>query len=102
MGCRMAEKRDYSTILFTPEEAGVRTAEYLRTRRDYKAWGVPFGQPSLDRPPAERGREQEFYIPLMPGEVECVIARPGHGKTGTMVARARKRAEYLRKAKMDN
>jgi replicative DNA helicase len=95
------EKRDYSTILFTPEEAGVMTAGYLRMRKEYQAWGVPFGLASMDKPPRELGKEQEFYVPLMPGEVECVISRPGHGKTGTMVARARKRAEYLRKVKMD-
>lgn len=97
----MAEKRDYSSILFTPEAAGVMTADYLRTRRDYKAWGIPFGLRVLDKPTTERGKEQEFYVPLMPGEVESVIARPGHGKTGTMVARARSRAQYLRKNKMD-
>lgn len=98
----MAEKRDYSTILFTPEEAGVMTAEYLRTRRDYKAFGIPFGLAALDKPPMEMGKEQEFYVPLMPGEVESVIARPGHGKTGTMVARARLRAQYLRDKKLNS
>lgn len=90
--------RDYSSILFTPEQAGVMTAEYLRTRRDFKAWGVPFGVGDVDKPGADGA---EFYVPLMPGEVETVIARPGHGKTGTMVARARKRAEYLKKRNMD-
>lgn len=97
----MAQQRDYSTILFDPEQAGVATANYLRTRRDYKAWGIPFGIADIDKPPKEKGKEQEHYVPLMPGEIETVIARPGHGKTGTMVARARKRAEYLRKNGMD-
>ena len=92
----MAEKRDYSSILFTPEETGVMTADYLRTRRDYKFWGVPFGLDSIDKPDREANR----YVPLMPGEIESVIARPGHGKTGTMVARARARAKFLKDAKL--
>ena len=93
----MAEKRDYTSILFTPEQTGVMTAEYLKTRRDFKAWGIPFGLPSMD----SIGPDRAQYVPLMPGEVECVIARPGHGKTGTMVARARRRAQFLRDTGMD-
>lgn len=96
----MAEKRDYGSILFTPEQAGVMTADYLRTRKDYKAWGIPFGVGAVDQPSNKKGEAKEFYVPLMPGELETVIARPGHGKTGTMVARARRRADYLKAAGM--
>lgn len=96
----MAEKRDYSTILFSPDELGMRTADYLRYRRDNSGNGVPFGLKALDKPiPGDK--EEIRYVPLMRGEVECVIARPGHGKTGTMVARARRRAQYLKEHGLD-
>lgn len=97
----MAQQRDYSTILFDPEQAAAMTIAYLKSRRDNKAWGIPFGVASIDKPPREIGKEQEHYVPLMPGEVESVIARPGHGKTGTMVARARRRAQFLKDHKLD-
>jgi len=91
------ENRDYSTILFSPEQTGAMTAAYLKQRKEFKAWGIPFGLDSIDKP----GGDGAHYVPLMPGEVECVIARPGHGKTGTMVARARRRADFLKAAGMD-
>lgn len=98
-GCEM-EKRDYSNLLFTPEMAAAATSRYIQIRRDNKFWGISFGLDALDKPKAG-GNENEFYVPLMPGEIETVIARPGHGKTGTMVARARRRANYLKSKGLD-
>lgn len=93
----MAEKRDYSSILFTPEEAGIVTANHLRARRENKNFAIPFGLKSIDN----EDKEGNGYVPLMRGEVESVIARPGHGKTGTMVARARARAAFLKSKGLD-
>lgn len=91
----MAQKRttaDYATIVFSPEQTGVSTAGYLRLRRENKYLGIPFGLKSMD----EEDKDGNGYVPLMIGELESVIARPGHAKTGTMVARARMRAETLK------
>lgn len=96
-GYSMADKRDYSTILFTPEEAGAVTAAHLRERRENKNHAVPFGLKSMD----VEDKDGNGYVPLMRGEVESVIARPGHGKTGTMVARARARAQFLKAQNLD-
>ena len=83
----MSEKRDYSTIVFTPEEVGNLGSAYLEQRRDNKELGIPFYNKTLD----------EILYPLFPGELMSVIARPGCGKTGFMMRMARERASYLRK-----
>lgn len=93
----MAQARDYSSILFTPEEAGAATVNLLKERRENKNFAVPFGLRSMDT----EDKDGNGYVPLMRGEVESVIARPGHGKTGTMVARARARAEFLKSHGLD-
>ena len=72
-------------ILFSPSDVarlGLANLNHRRVNRDH---GVPFGIPSIDKD----------YLPLLPGELECTIARPGNGKTGVMVHRARQRAKYL-------
>jgi replicative DNA helicase len=94
----MTQKRDYSTILFTPEEIGNQTAEYLRWRKENIGLGVKIGLNSLDNDDTE-GRS---FLPLMPGELMGLIARPGNGKTGFMVRWARERSNYLRAQKIEN
>jgi replicative DNA helicase len=84
----MNEKRDYSTILFTPEQIGNLGAEYLKRRQDHKNLGVPIYNKTLDA---------DFY-PLNPGELCSIIARPGNGKTGFMMRWARERSSALRQA----
>jgi len=60
--------------------------EYVAYKRDHKEFGVPF--------PVKKMRDRMY--PLFPGEVLSIIARPGHAKTGLMMAWARQRANELR------
>lgn len=88
--------RDYSSILFTPEEIGVQTSAYLQQRKDNKGLGVKVGLKCLDNP----DKDGNFLLPLHPGELMGIIARPGNAKTGFMVRWARHRASELRKAQV--
>lgn len=72
-------------VLFSPADAARIGLANLSQRREKKHLAVPFGIPSIDRD----------YLPLLPGEMETIIARPGNGKTGLMVHRARQRATDL-------
>lgn len=92
----MAEKRDYSTILFTPEEIGNLGSAYLKERKENKGQAVKVGLKDLDEP----DREGRFLLPLHAGELMSIIARPGNGKTGFMVRWARERSKWLRAQKI--
>jgi len=96
----MSEKlvRDYSTVLFTPEEIGVLGTQYLRQRKDDKGLGISLGLDLLDKD----DKDGNSFLPLMPGELMSIIARPGNGKTSFMVRWARYRAAELRKRKAEN
>lgn len=94
----MTQKRDYSTILFSPERAAQLTTAYLKERRENAGQGVPLGLESLDKPNAKGER----LLPLYPGELCSIVARPGCGKTGFMVRWARARADWLRAQKITN
>lgn len=85
-------QRDYASILFTPEQIGNQTAEYLRFRRENKGLGVQLGLSILDN----ENKDGELLLPLMPGELMGIIARPGNGKTGFMVRWARERSKLLK------
>lgn len=90
-------KRDYSTILFSPEQIGNQTSAYLKDRRENKGHGLIVGIPDLDNP----DDEGKFFLPLHAGELMGIIARPGHGKTGFMVRWARERSKWLRENKIE-
>lgn len=92
------EKRDYSTILFTPEQIGLKGNAYLKAHRENKGLGVPFGLDDFDK----EDPQGNILLPVMPGEVVSIIARPGHGKTGSMVRWARYRAQWLRTQNIKN
>jgi len=92
----VSNSRDYSTILFTPEEIGIQTAAYLEDRKNNKGLGVKVGLKCLDDP----DKDGNFLLPLHPGELMGIIARPGNAKTGFMVRWARTRAGILRTAKI--
>lgn len=77
---------DYSTILFQPDEISQYTKQYLESRRANKGLGIKIGLPGLDKD----------FLPLVPGELMSIIARPGNGKTGFMVQWARARSKWLR------
>ena len=87
----MSEK-DFSSILFSPEEIGNQTAAYLEQRRANKGNGLVVGLDCLDKP-NDKG---QFILPMNPGELMGIIARPGNGKTGFMVRWARHRTAALR------
>lgn len=89
--------KDYSSILFTPEEVGTLGAAYLQERKDNKAHGIKLGLKSLDEP----DKAGNFLLPLHTAELMSIIARPGNGKTGFMVRWARDRAAYLREQKIE-
>lgn len=90
--------RDFSTILFTPEQVGAYGTAYLKQRREDKTLGIPLGLDSLDN----ENLYGDCFLPLMPGELMSIIARPGNGKTSFMVRWARWRAGELRKAKVED
>jgi len=66
--------------------------EYLRSRRDNKAIGLPIGVRSIDKD----------YVPSQAGDIITVIGRPGNGKTSFMVRWARTRAEWLVQNSVEN
>lgn len=74
-------------LLFSPSDAARAGLKNLKQRIDHKDYAVPFGIDLVDKE----------YLPLLPGELEVIIARPGNGKTGVMINRARNRANYLAK-----
>lgn len=74
-------------ILFSPSDVSRLGMENLQARIENKSRAVPFGLASVDA----------VYLPLLAGELETVIARPGNGKTGLMIHRARQRARFLQK-----
>jgi replicative DNA helicase len=88
----MAETRDYSTILMTPEDIGNQTAAYLKQRKENAAMGVRIGLKSID----EADDKGDLLLPMLPGELMGILARPGNGKTSFMVRWARHRAAFLR------
>lgn len=79
-------------ILFSPADVSRLGMNNLRQRIVNKDRAVPFGLPSVDA----------TYLPLLAGELETVIARPGNGKTGLMIHRARHRARFLQETGVDD
>ena len=72
-------------VLFSPIDASRIGLINLENRRKNTALGVPFGVPSVDK----------VYLPLLPGELETLVARPSNGKTSIMIHRAKQRAKQL-------
>src|SRR5512147_2513298 len=60
---------DYRWLVHTPADLAVQFVEYTKQRKHYN--GVTWGVPSMDK----------VIIPMHPGDVTGVIARPGHGKS---------------------
>lgn len=81
----MHQQSQPQDLLFAPADVARIGIANLDYRRKNKGMAIPFGIPSVDKD----------YLPLLPGELETIIGRPGNGKTGVMIQRARKRAEYL-------
>jgi replicative DNA helicase len=80
-----------SKLWLTSSEANQASLEDIEYRRQNKHLAVTIGVPEID----------EVFYPAMKGELVCLIARPGHAKTGVMVAMYRKRAEIIRANNLD-
>lgn len=74
-----------SDIIYTPTEIASIGTRYLEERKNGKGRGIPIGLRTLDAD----------FLPLLPGELTSIIARPGNGKTGFMMRWARHRAAQL-------
>lgn len=85
-------QRNYETILFTPEQIGANGSAYLKRRREDAGMGMRVGLKSLD----VEDQQGNIFLPVMPGEMVGIIARPGHGKTSWMVRWARYRANEIK------
>ena len=73
------------SIIFSPQQASRLAVDRLKFRRDNKHLAIPLGLDSID----------EYFNPLLPGDLVTVIGRPGNGKTGFMLRWARHRADFL-------
>lgn len=81
-----------SPLVFTPLEASNAGETYIEWRKSNEGGGMPLYIPSLEFDPAK----DNGFLPVMPGELISVIARPGHWKTGFNLRWARERARYLK------
>lgn len=79
-------------IIYTPAEVSSIGTQYLQDRKSGKGKGIPVGLASFDKD----------FLPLLPGELTSIIARPGNGKTGFMMRWARHRAQTLVDTKQEN
>lgn len=79
----MADKQDYRKLIHTPSESATEYVAYADGLS--KSKGLTWGVKSLD----------EAMIPLHPGDVCGIIARPGHGKSSLAAFLARKTAKDI-------
>lgn len=79
----MIKGGDFRTLIHTPQDCAV---EFIGYHSDaHQSAGIPFGLTRID----------EAMIPMKPGDVIGVIARPGHGKSTFMAYLTRKVARAL-------
>ncbi len=80
-------KASFEQLVFTPQEASTAYVEYAgQIQRDIQTGLCPtWGVPSMDR----------VIIPLKPGGVTGIIARPGHGKSSLAAYIAKRTARML-------
>jgi replicative DNA helicase len=81
---------EYRDLIFTPEQAAgahLQWAEEIATTEG-SMWGIP----KVDRK----------VIPERPGEMTCIIGRPGHGKSSILAFRARGEAERIMEAQKED
>lgn len=82
-----------SPLVFTPLEASTAGENYVDFRQKNEGGGMPLYIPRLEYNPTK----DTGFMPVMPGELISVIARPGHFKTGFKLRWARERAKALKK-----
>ena len=73
----MSASDDYRTLIHTPADLAVEFIDYARKIKANP--GISWGVPSMDK----------VMIPMRPGDVTGIIARPGHGKSTTSAYLAR-------------
>lgn len=74
---------DYRALIHTPADLAVEFIDYARKIRANP--GIAWGVPSMDR----------VIIPMRPGDVTGIIARPGHGKSTMSAYLARRIGKQL-------
>ena len=75
---------DYREFVHSPAELAT---EYVAwAERIHKTPGVPFGVPCIDK----------YMIPMHPGDLGAIVARPGHGKSSLLAYLARAEAKRIR------
>lgn len=74
---------DYSEFVHSPAQLACEWKDWAE--RIHQTPGVPFGVPAIDR----------RMIPMHPGDVGAIVARPGHGKTSLLCYLARAEAKRI-------
>ena len=82
-----------SPLVFTPIEANHVSQEYIAWRKSNEGAGMPLYIPKMEFDP----KTEKGFVPVNPGELISVIARPGHLKTGFKLRWARERAKDLKR-----
>jgi replicative DNA helicase len=85
-------KGDPLDIIFSPAQVARTGTAYIEERVSNRNEGIPFGVPKVDAD----------FLPLLPGELLTLIARPSHGKTSHMIRWARHRARHLQANQITN
>lgn len=80
-----------SPLVFTPIEASTAGENYVTFRQKNEGGGMPLYIPNMEY----NAKKDDGFMPVMPGELISVIARPGHWKTGFKLRWARERAKHL-------
>jgi len=84
-------------LVYSPQQIFQLGTDYLDERRRGSTQLIPTGIDDLDMPDADGN----FFLPMAPGEMITITGRPGGGKTGLMLAMARKRAKWLKENGFD-
>lgn len=82
-----------SPLVFTPLEASNAGEEYIEYRKANEGGGMPLYINGMEYD----SKKDDGFLPVIPGELISVIARPGHWKTGFQLRWARERARHLQK-----
>ena len=78
-------KDEYKKLVFTPSEISDAYVQYAERIRQHAENGLTWGVPSMDK----------AIIPLRPGDVIGIIARPGHGKSSLAAYLAKRTARSI-------
>lgn len=90
----MSSPQNPLDLVYSPQQAFDIGTRYLDERRKGTTQLIPLGIPELDTPDTDGN----FFLPMAPGELITITGRPGAGKTGFMLAVARKRAKWLKES----